>query len=85
VENEFVEVCLFTIGAIVMWFGTSGMMSCRDALGGATRIGVFLFFLLFCVLLAPISRFPFLYYFLFHFCDRGPSQNARRVESDGWP
>ena len=84
-ENEFVEVCLFTIG--VMWFGTSGMMSCRDVLGGVTKIGVFLFFLLcFVVLLAPVSRFPLLYiFFFFHLCDRGPSQNARRVESDGWP
>lgn len=61
-ENEFVEVCLFTIG--VMWFGTSGMMSCRDVLGGVTKIGVFLFF--FCVLLFCLLLFlDFLFYIFF--------------------
>ena len=57
------EVCLFTIG--VMWFGTSGMMSCRDALGGVIRIGVFVFFLVFVFCLLLSLEFPsYLLFFL---------------------
>jgi len=77
-----VEVCLFTIG--VMWFSTSGMMGCQDALGGVTRIGVFFsFFCVLCFTCSCLLSSPFMF-FLSCFCDRGPGQNARGV-SDGWP
>jgi len=74
-----VEVCLFTIG--VVWFGTSGMMSCRDALEGVIRIGVFFSFLcfVFCLLLSlefPSYLFSFLA-FVIEGLARMPGESSR--------